>query len=201
MRSKYDIIKYVLECGSDSLSVFGGTWEGGYRIQQDPIEITEALSYLSNFGYRNYLEIGSAGGGTTRLMIEMLEIKNSYIIDDNQHPASSFRKELLDGLNVREFAGDSHSEECEHFLDVIDDKFDIVFIDGDHSYEGVVMDTRLVFPRVHHGGIVMFHDVEYHPGVKRYMEELKEKKELIHLKTIVNRKSDHIKGISLFMKP
>jgi predicted O-methyltransferase YrrM len=36
---------------------------------------------------------------------------------------------------------------------------ELLFIDGDHSYEGVRRDAELWLPRLMNGGIVMFHDV------------------------------------------
>jgi hypothetical protein len=36
---------------------------------------------------------------------------------------------------------------------------ELLFIDGDHSYDGVRRDAELWLPRLMEGGIVMFHDV------------------------------------------
>jgi predicted O-methyltransferase YrrM len=35
---------------------------------------------------------------------------------------------------------------------------DAVFIDGDHSYGGVLADSQLAFHRIHSGGIIVWHD-------------------------------------------
>jgi hypothetical protein len=40
--------------------------------------------------------------------------------------------------------------------------FDTVFVDGDHSYEGVMRDLRALEDRIEPGGVVMFHD-PFHP--------------------------------------
>jgi MMP 1-O-methyltransferase len=42
---------------------------------------------------------------------------------------------------------------------VIDGEIELLFIDGDHSYEGVRRDAALWLPRLVEGGTVMFHDV------------------------------------------
>lgn len=48
-------------------------------------------------------------------------------------------------------------------------KFDLVFIDGDHHYKGVLNDTRKVFSHlVHENSIVVWHDYAYHPEEVRY---------------------------------
>lgn len=41
-------------------------------------------------------------------------------------------------------------------------KYDFIFIDGDHSLEGVVQDFLMYAPYIRKGGIVVFHDVIYH---------------------------------------
>jgi len=63
------------------------------------------------------------------------------------------------------------SEEAEKQLQEI--KIDLLFIDGDHRYEGVKTDCRLWFPKVKVGGYALFHDYqgEGWPGVKKAVDE------------------------------
>lgn len=56
--------------------------------------------------------------------------------------------------------------------------FDLVFIDGDHSYNGVRRDFETYMPFVARGGIVAFHDTwpnydRHEPGVVRWCDELR----------------------------
>lgn len=44
------------------------------------------------------------------------------------------------------------------FLNKIEN-IDILFIDGDHSYKGVIDDYNLYHPRVRKGGLIVFHDI------------------------------------------
>jgi hypothetical protein len=37
--------------------------------------------------------------------------------------------------------------------------YDYIYIDGDHSYEGVKLDYSLFWPRLNKGGFMVFHDV------------------------------------------
>jgi hypothetical protein len=39
--------------------------------------------------------------------------------------------------------------------------FDFVFVDGDHTYNGVLRDIEAVSPFLHEGGYVLFHNVHY----------------------------------------
>jgi predicted O-methyltransferase YrrM len=62
-----------------------------------------------------------------------------------------------------------------------DDCIQMMFIDGDHSYEGVTADFNLWFPVLQLGGVIMFHDsINRHEswGVWRLMDELKTRNDL-----------------------
>lgn len=37
--------------------------------------------------------------------------------------------------------------------------YDYIYIDGDHSFDGVSFDYQTFFPRLNHGGIISFHDI------------------------------------------
>lgn len=47
---------------------------------------------------------------------------------------------------------------------------DLLFIDGDHSYEGAKQDFDLYFPIVKEGGLVVFHDYSF-PTVRKVIQE------------------------------
>jgi predicted O-methyltransferase YrrM len=58
-----------------------------------------------------------------------------------------------------------------------DQPIDLLFIDGDHSYEGVCSDFMTWFPHVKKGGVVAFHDYsDGWPGVKKFIDEIASKK-------------------------
>lgn len=50
-------------------------------------------------------------------------------------------------------------------------KFDFVYIDGDHSYEGIVRDIKAWLPLLRDGGYLSGHDFHW-AGVKKALEEL-----------------------------
>jgi len=51
----------------------------------------------------------------------------------------------------------------------LNQKFDLVFIDGDHHYESVLNDTLKVFKHlIHNDSIVVWHDYAYNPEKVRY---------------------------------
>ena len=52
-----------------------------------------------------------------------------------------------------------------------DKEIDLIFVDGDHSYEGVKTDVESWLPKVKKGGILIFHDIGWAEGVKRVINE------------------------------
>jgi len=51
-------------------------------------------------------------------------------------------------------------------------EIDVLFIDGDHSYEGVKADYERYEPFVKEGGLILFHDVLWHhKGVEKFFWE------------------------------
>lgn len=58
---------------------------------------------------------------------------------------------------------------------VDDDSLSLLYIDGDHSYEGVLRDLKAWLPKVKTGGVVALHDYENSDyGVKRALQEFAE---------------------------
>ncbi len=52
-----------------------------------------------------------------------------------------------------------------------DKKIDFIFIDGDHSYEGVKKDVDLWIPKLNPGALVVMHDIGWAEGVQRVVME------------------------------
>jgi predicted O-methyltransferase YrrM len=74
---------------------------------------------------------------------------------------------------------DSHSEDTRRIVEQVlgEQKVDLLFIDGDHTYEGVRRDFEMYSPLVRKGGIIAFHDICPGPeenvgGVPRFWAEV-----------------------------
>lgn len=52
-----------------------------------------------------------------------------------------------------------------------DQSFDFVFIDGDHSTQGVTRDIQAWLPKIREGGYITGHDISW-PSVKKAVDEL-----------------------------
>lgn len=155
------IEEYVSQAGTEISPDFAGTVEGGIFCQQVPDEISGCIKYLMDNGpIKRYLEIGTAAGGTTYLMNHFLQPEMIVVIDDDKHPSSFRRQEVLEGINRHEIIGQSASGKVTSQLDDLmgDRKFDLVFIDADHSYSGCKRDTMIYKQYVAVGGYLLFHD-------------------------------------------
>jgi predicted O-methyltransferase YrrM len=122
----------------------------------------------------NILEIGTKFGGTFFIWNKINPTGMNISIDlaDGIHggtPAEEMDKrdlwfnERFD--NCHFIRGDSHDFETERKLakiiqtQEIKPNLDFLFIDGDHTYEGVRKDFEMYSPFVKKGGIVVFHDI------------------------------------------
>jgi len=166
----------IIDLGVDHLPTFGGKYEGGIHLQQISDEIAPCIYDLKEYNYkfRNFLEIGAAAGGNTYLFNQFFDFDVSIIVDDNRHKKHGMRKETLKDVNYKEFIGDSHSKEAIDYLESLQLNYDIIFIDGDHSYAGVKKDFETFKQFLNYKGFVIFHDSAANTQVKPFVDELKE---------------------------
>ncbi len=163
------ILDDIKAAGSDDHLFFGGTWTGGYHIQQEPEEFSELIECLNEHGkWGDYLAIGIAAGGVERFISEQCMFKDFYVIDNGKHPKFPVWEQNKvairrhpDSMLVDEFIGDSHSQGAKDFLDkwFPEPTITCAGIDGDHTPQGVAQDWELVKPYLCKGALVWFHDI------------------------------------------
>jgi predicted O-methyltransferase YrrM len=166
----------IRRAGTLSLVHFGNgyTHEGGLKLQQNPDEFAALIVFLrERRPYTNYLEIGTASGGAYLVLSREVGFTNGFSLDDGKHPDAVEKPKNLGQIkNLKQFIGDSHSEEARRFLEAnLAGKLDLAFIDGDHSYEGVWQDLELTLQFSRPGTIVVFHDTIACEGVERAWTE------------------------------
>ncbi len=139
-------------------------------------EITELLRITFRKSVKIGLEIGTAGGGTLFLFSRTFAPDAIMISIDLPHGEFGggypVYKIPIFKLMVRWrqrtyfIRANSHlSETYKKVEQILGDKLlDFVFIDGDHTYEGVERDFELYYELVRNGGIIAFHDIV--PGLK-----------------------------------
>jgi len=154
-------------------------------------EIMELGNLLQSVSPKRSLEIGTNYGGTLFLLCALSPPEARIISVDL--PAGQFgggyprrkmplyRKFPRNGQKLQLIRGDSHLPETKARVDrsLDGDKLDYLFIDGDHTYDGVKQDFEMYTPFVRSGGIVAFHDIAKHTKVvgcevDRFWNEIKQ---------------------------
>lgn len=127
------------------------------------------------------LEIGLAAGGSFKLVRDFVEVDRSIVIDDAQHDKfknhwNRIKKQARTNI-THEIIMSSHTLECAHELKkaVGDEKFDYIFIDADHTYQGILLDIQLVLPYMRKDTLLGFHDT-----IKSPLERIKVREALAY---------------------
>jgi cephalosporin hydroxylase len=170
---------------------------------QVPEEISALVDLLKKNPPRNVLEIGSESGGTFYLWCQLAKIgglKISLDLPTGDSGSGRYREAAALAertaqfkcwsANVHVVIGDSHGQKTRQAVQEILDsatlgilgpgqKLDFLFIDGDHSYEGVKADFEDYKGLVRPGGLIAFHDIvdsEFHRkrgcNVAKFWKEL-----------------------------
>lgn len=134
-----------------------------WPCSQKTVELNLLQEFLSSKNIRHILEIGSFKGGTALLWAKMVEPDGMVCCVDLlfsgmiywNAPWNNWRKYIV------EIQGDSHSDNTRKKVESVlgERKIDFLFIDGDHSYEGVRRDFMMYSTFVKTGGFVCLHDI------------------------------------------
>ena len=153
-------------------------------------EIEELLHIVREKRPKVVVEIGTATGGTLFLLCRNVAQDALILSIDlrkgrfgNGYPlakAPLYKSFATGRQKVALIRGNSHLEETERKAKKIlmDRKVEFMFIDGDHTYEGVKADFQMYSKLVAPGGVVAFHDIAEHPAetgcdVSRFWNEIK----------------------------
>ncbi len=148
---------------------------GGFiRPAQRREEIRRLLSVLADRRPVVIVEIGTASGGSLFLFTRIAAQDATIVSIDL--PASKdnggyrlwraplYRSFALPGQDIHLIKGNSHEADTRQKLVHILDgrKIDFLFIDGDHTYDGVRKDFELYNSLLSPDGIIAFHDIVIH---------------------------------------
>lgn len=178
---------------------------GLIRPAQFRCEILELLKILDGTKPRTILEIGTIEGGTLFLFSRIVS-KDATLISVDLPPAQFlfrlraplYKSFASKGQQLYLIRKDSHSRETLEEVGAIlkGRRIDFLFIDGDHTYEGVKKDFEMYGPLVSENGIIAFHDI-LDSEIDRFWHEIKLKSE--HME-IVKDWNQNWCGIGLIKK-
>ena len=163
------------------------------RLRTRPFQVRQEmlrfLMHLAEDPPRSIVELGTAHGGTLFLFTRIAVADATIVTVDmpaghfgGGYPrtyAPLFKSFGRDKQRIRLIRGDSHSSDTlEVVQKIVGTTVDLLFIDADHSYEGVRNDFETYSPLVRAGGLIAFHDIVDGPaeavgGVPRFWKELR----------------------------
>jgi predicted O-methyltransferase YrrM len=160
------------------------------RPSQQPSEISTLLSLLALRRPVVVVEIGTASGGNLLLLARAAA--HDALIVSIDLPGGEFgggyrpwriplyRTFAGPKQTIQLIRGNSHAQETvERLMNILGGRgIDFLFIDGDHTYDGVSRDFGLYRSLVRRGGLIALHDIVRHHGalgcdVHRFWQQTK----------------------------
>jgi predicted O-methyltransferase YrrM len=152
-------------------------------LHQLRVEFQEFLELVADIEPVSILEIGTAQGASLFLLSRVAASGATLVTVDlggyRRSHVRLLRSFARNNQRIELIRGDSHSQETlENIREAIRHPVDVLFIDGDHTYDGVRCDYEFFSPFVRPGGIIAFHDIVEGPpekvgGVPVYWAELR----------------------------
>ena len=174
------------EAGSQIPSYFHCNTDGNLQLQQIPDEYSKFLTYIKEYPIKSYLELGVGNGGSflinsiflqrsasTMHCVDSIAYKDTHV---KQTPEKiqlkvNILQEMFPEKDVKFINSTTNDFFANNKL-----TYDCIFIDADHTYEGVKTDYKNALKIINPSGIIIFHDVgNMGPGVGvgRLWEEIK----------------------------
>ncbi|HMF57368.1 MAG TPA: class I SAM-dependent methyltransferase [Pyrinomonadaceae bacterium] len=158
-------LKYLRDSADDPQIWIDALWSSHFfRPMQKQSEIFRLVEILKAQKPSTICEIGSARCGTTFLLAQAAATGATIITLDLVMPpprATAVKSFARDEQQIICLQKNSHSPQTvEDVRACLNDcNLDVLYLDGDHSYEGIKTDFELYSPLVKRGGIIVFHDI------------------------------------------
>jgi cephalosporin hydroxylase len=143
-----------------------------YQAEQREDEVIWFYRAAEKIKPKVIVEIGIKEGGNLKILSTLLDSTGIAIGIDK-------RREIPWGMDdteceIHHIIGYSETKEVRDSLisTLNGRKIDLLFIDGDHSYEGMLRDFYSYGPLVRTGGIIAVHDIYYLEPVAKAWEEI-----------------------------
>jgi len=155
----FEDIIWLFNCGETSRNIVRLNLDEGAYLYK----VARSLNDSSKV-----LEVGRFKGGSTVLLACAVSKGRIDSVDIRPQDDRSVLQ-ILQNLklsNVNLIINDINELEFEN------DKYDLIFIDGDHSYHGIRKDFEHLKNALKQGGHLLFHDYPILPGVRRVIDEV-----------------------------
>ncbi len=156
---------------------------------QKVTELAAFLEFIKDKPLKTVVEIGTARGGVFYCLCQLAPLDGVIVSIDLPGGPFGGGYSLADEDRFRTYRRgkqsfhflreDSHDEVTKkHLRNILKGGIDLLFIDGDHTYVGVKKDWQMYSPLVKKGGMVVFHDIIFHPiipecRVDKFWKEIK----------------------------
>ena len=118
--------------------------------------------------YKTVLEVGVFEGETTQHLINALPQGGQYVgIDINDYRTNATKAAMTSGGKSIDFILGNSLEELSKLPS---NHFDLIFVDGDHSWEHIVKEFKLVEKVIARGGVIVYHDTIHLEGPRKLVE-------------------------------
>lgn len=160
------------------------------RPLQVPYELKRLAAIIGDLKPKRAMEIGTRNGGTLFILCRLADPEATVISMDlpggnygggySQVLIPLFKKFPQARQDMRLIRQDSHLPESLAAVKKICGTLDYLFVDGDHSYEGVKQDFATYGQLLTAGGVMAFHDIlpdrkDPTNEVHRFWNEIKSK--------------------------
>jgi len=150
--------------------------------------------YAEHFKPTNYLEVGVRRGRSMAQVLTQSPGTKAFGFDmwipdygsdsaqgvQTVNPGPDFVRQEFRNLGIKDeptlIKGNSHATLPKFWRDQDNPRqFDLIFVDGDHTYEGAKLDLDICFRHLAAGGALVFDDILHpsHPELKQLWEETK----------------------------
>jgi predicted O-methyltransferase YrrM len=136
-------------------------------------DIALLKSLASRYEHCTYLEIGTWRGESVANVASVAEECITISLSEEEMRQAKFSEEVIRNHAIfsREMSNVTHIGHNSRTFDFssLGKKFDLIFIDGEHSYEAIKSDTRNAFRLLKdESSAIVWHDYSYGPEVVRW---------------------------------
>jgi predicted O-methyltransferase YrrM len=145
-----------------------------YLLRTNPRQIAGFIQFCETcqqlVSEANYLEIGSWVGESALMIGSFKFVKSITSIDQCSLIVDTYYNNLR---CLNKDARFINKKSYDAVIDICDDSIDILYVDGEHTYDTVKRDLLDYYPKVKHGGVIGGHDysVKSFPGVVQAVDE------------------------------